>query len=144
MRLPFAVLLPALLCSGCRDDALAPQPEPETPADTTATPLRFEDYFAELAIEDAGTGQRGIYDVEQGYRFSRKARLQLAYVAHQASPLRVVVESRTTGEAAGVWNTGITAGSGILSLGTFPGDLYLLHVYISTHPRLASIPFAAE
>jgi hypothetical protein len=104
---------------------------------------RFEDYFAELALEDSATLQRGLFDHENGFRFSRKASLQLTYDARAAGSLRLLVESRSTGESAGGWRRDVTPGRGVVRLGTFERDLYLLHAFIAGS-RIALIPFASE
>lgn len=142
MRWYLSVLLTAACFGGCGSAAVGPPPD--APADTTSTPvIRFDDYFSELAIEDAGTGQRGLYSEESGYRFSRKARLQLAYVARRSAVLSIGVVKRATGELAGVWSKVVEAEPGVVPLGLFPRDLYVLQAYISG-VRIAQIPFASE
>lgn len=135
------VLLPLVVCWGCRNDAVD-APWEDTP-DTTWVGARFEDYFTELALEDSATLQRGLYDDASGFRFSRKAKLQLTYVARQPNSLRVVVERRSTGESVGSWGQNVNAGNGAVQLGTFLRDLYTLHAFVSGS-RIAVIPFAAE
>jgi hypothetical protein len=105
--------------------------------------VRFEEYFAEVAIQDSTTGLRGIFAAESGYRFSRKARLQLAYTALRPAVLRVVVEGRAGGETTTGRSHAIEPGTGVLPLGTFARGLYLLHAFISGS-RVAVIPFASE
>ena len=142
MRWCLPVLLTAACFGGCGSAAV--EPPQDAPTDTTAVPvIRFEDYFSELAIEDAGTGQRGLYSEESGYRFSRKARLQLAYVARRPTVLSIGVVKRATGELAGVWSKLVEPDAGVVSLGLFPRDLYVLQAYVSG-VRIAQIPFASE
>jgi hypothetical protein len=137
----FSLLVLLLLCWGCREDAVEP-PWEENP-DTTWVGARLEEYFTELTLEDSGTLQRGLYDDSSGIRFSRKARLQLAYAARKPSSLRVVVESRSTGASVGSWGQDVTGGTGAVQLGTFLRDLYTLHAFVSGS-RIVVIPFAAE
>jgi len=138
MRLALALLSCAIACGG---DAASPPWEARP--DTTWVAARFEEYFEELVLEDSATRQRGILEGESGYRFSRKARLQLAYVARRPGTLRVVVESRSGGESARSWSQAITTGSGTMVLGSFARDLYQLHAFVSRN-RIAAIPFASE
>lgn len=141
MRRP--VLLLALAALGCQAPDTASPGEPELPPDSATAAPALEEWFAELAIEDADTGQRGLFDAQDGWRFSRKAKLRLAWVARQSGPVRVVVESRTTGATAGAFSATASTGSGTVELGSFPRDLYALHVIVRG-ARLASIPFASE
>src|SRR5512140_1337814 len=122
MRSCLAVLFPVMLSCACASDAIEPSPAPGP--DTTTSAVRFEDYFAALAIEDAGTGQRGLFSDSMGYRFSRKARLQLAYVARRPALLGIAVVKRDNGELAGVWSRDVPADSGVVPLGLFPRDFY--------------------
>lgn len=142
MRSSLAVLLPVLLCCGCGGDAV--EPSDRLGPDTTAqASVRFDDYFAELAIEDSATHQRGLYNELAGYRFSRKARLQVAYVARRPSVLGIAVLKRGTGEVAGVRSQAIASGSGTVPLGSFPRDYYILQAFVS-EVRIAEIRFASE
>ena len=141
MRPHLELLLAVVLCCGCRGEVAAPPWE--TRPDTTWVSARFEDYFDEVAIEDSATGQRGIFAAESGYRFSRKATLRFAYIALRPAALRIAVESRSGGESAGGWARTVEPGSGVLTLGTFTRDLYLLHAFVSG-ARVAVIPFASE
>lgn len=140
MRRLLLSLLALLACHG--PDVAAPEKREPPPDSAIAAPL-LEDWFAELAIEDADTGQRGLFDPQDGWRFSRKARLQLAWVARQSGPVRVVVESRTTGATAGAFNATVATGSGSVALGSFARDRYQLHVFVRG-ARVISIPFASE
>ena len=142
MRPGLAVLLPLALSCGCRGDALGPS-RPIGPDTTATSAIRYEDYFFELAIEDAGTGQRGLFNELIGYRFSRKARLQLAYVARRPAMLDVAVVRRDSGELAGVWSAAVTPDSGVVPLASFPRDFYVLQAFVS-RVRIAEIRFASE
>ena len=138
-----SVLLFALASVACQAPEIAAPAQPELPPDSAIAAPTLEDWFAELAIEDADTGQRGLFDPQDGWRFSRKARLQLTYDARQSGPVRVVVESRTTGATAGAFNATVATGSGRVGLGSFARDRYQLHVYVRG-ARVSSIPFASE
>lgn len=137
-----AVLLTCLLLCGCGPDPAAPASD-DSPATGESEPVRFEDYFSRLELLDRGTGLPGIHDDTRGFRFSRKATLQLSATAYRAASVRLVVRSRTSGGAHLGIARAVAPGENLLELGRFPGDLYELEVLVR-ETRVILIPFAAE
>ena len=136
------ILLLFLLLCGCGGDAAAPAGD-DSPGTGDTAAVRFEDYFSRLELLDAGTGLPGLHDDGKGFRFSRKAALQVSATAHRAVTIRLVVRSRTSGQAhLGIAPT-LAPGENLLELGRFPGDLYALEVLVH-ETRVKLIPFAAE
>ena len=136
------VLLMCLLLAGCGPGPAAPASDDQAGPEEVE-PVLFEHYFGRLELLDTGTGLPGLFDDAKGYRFSRKAALRVSASVLRPATLRLVVRSRTTGEASlGIART-VTPGDVLVDLGRFPGDIYELHVLVG-ESLVKLIAFAAE
>ena len=97
----------------------------------TADEAKFSQYFAQMELVDATTGQPGPVDPESGPQFAATAKLEIRAKSKAPVALRACVQSRRGGGKIPFDQTqSLPLGPGSLSLGSFAPGSYVVRVVV--------------